>query len=438
MQKRFSYTGELIKYQNSIEIESINFLRHHLTRTYFKNLKKLIIFNMNYDLKPLEIGSLHRFSIDHFQSLQQLELDGIRLTKRTSLNLSNLKTLTLKNFEIYKQFELNCPVLENFICYTVLNRISIKYPQSIRTMQLYNHQRDCKLDYRFENLELLDIYDINGYFSDQFLSKLPKLKQLVIYSHITKQDFKSLKRQKKIYDLDHLKILYFGFDDDLDFFGNDFVLHYFFNNMLNKDALKHVVENYSKLNYKSFWPVMIQYDQLIQSFGIIPNDFFEKFINLREIKISNFDLIDSYRRLNLINFLKRSGFIEFLTIENCTMNQQFLNQLPYCTSMITLQFINQSNLTKFDYEFLKSLNAISTSVNECNLLPIRLIDSVLELKNFKLFSFKHQETLFDIEIEKNKFILSMTGSKSFKKFKQKTDLIQFLKKIESIKIFIRC
>lgn len=215
--RKRSCTNEPIRFQDSFEIRSVDFLRHRLTRSYFKRIKQLTIFNIYHDSNQLEIGKALSKYLHYFQELDCLELEGFSLTNKSQLSLKNLKTLSLKNCRIQKPLELNLPNLEHFISWAVLlENVTFKHANSIRSMQYYNHHRNCRFKTTFENLEAITIFDINGYLLKNFLSRLPKLQRLVLYSQMTENDFKELKRQRnEIFNLKDLQIHHFGYDESL-------------------------------------------------------------------------------------------------------------------------------------------------------------------------------------------------------------------------------
>lgn len=434
--KKWSSTSEIMKYRNSFEIKRINFLRNNLTRTYFKRTKQLSLFN-SWSLKDcigIENLSKHLY---YFKDLEILEIDGFNLVQKTNLNLKNLKILSLKNVYIEKQLELNLPKLEQLICCANLDLIIFRHPESIRRIQFFNHGRECKLKDKFVNLTHLDVYDINGYLLKGFLSKLPKLKQLNLYSQMTEDDFKELKRQKEmVFDLNDLKIFHFGFDHSMGYIKNCF-LHYLYNNMLNRDKLEDITADHlDKLVDHSPWPIFIHYTDLIQTFKQdIPRIFFSKFDNFYKVHVRDLDLTDQNNCSTLTNFLTKCGFLESLAFQRCSIDQTFFDHLHLVSSFSVLELIEQFNLKTFDFNFIQNLNLHCITVRECK-IPDQLLNYSFKSSRFKFIFFEDPfefKLNFSISLDKNRFCLSRYLLKD-KKFSQLDHLVKYLKKNEQTRI----
>lgn len=432
LNKKWSFTpNQLIGYRNSIEVKSINLLGHQLTRTYFKHLKQLNIFNIY--SHEVEVTSLHRFSLDYFKELEQLELNGIRLTNDTSFNLKCLRTLVLKNVYIDKQLKLNCPRLTNFVCDTTLSRISIEHPETIKIM----HCSAGELHLKFENLEQLNFNDLGSNLQEGFLNRVPNLRKLILYSYIEEEDFNRLKQQRRMYGLDDLKILHFGFDEQLGFMKCRFGLYYYYNHMLHKNTLPHVADNYSRLDYGSPWPVRLYYTDLIETFKVIPEDFLRKFTNLYQLDVTNLNLIDG-QNAELIAFIRKCAWLNILSFENCLISQEFLDQLHLHVSITTLKFVNQTDLIKFNFSFLDKLNAVCLSLGrECK-LPVKLLDYLFNLTYFKYIMLEMGFVeILHIELDQNKFhVWSSFVNGIDKKFNLLSNLIRYLRRTEPIKNYL--
>lgn len=436
--RKRSCTNETIKYQDSFEIKSIEFLRHSLTRSNFKRIKQLTVFNVFHDSNPIEFRKSLQKYLYYFKELEYLELDGFSLADKSQLNLKTLKTLSLKSVYAQKQFELNLPNLQNFISWSLLlDNVTIKHPNSIRYMQYYNHQRDCRFKARFENLEVISVYDVNGFLLKNFLSRLPSLKTLILYSQMSEEDFRELKRQRNdVFYLRQLQIHHFGYDESLGYRGR-FMLHHYFNNQLTRNELINtVLPHLDQLVDGSPWPVYIHYVELIDAFrGAIPERFFYKFVNFYKVHLKEFDLLDASNRLNLTRFLTRSGFLNYLTFENCSINQSLLDQLHVCSSLINLEFIEQANLSELNFAFLSRLSPVSIFIKNCR-APVGLIDCFSEnrhLKSIEFSSLQRIGEIFEFRItfkSKNSLFCLLDQQKETKKFKQLNSFKGFLRNNE--------
>lgn len=436
--RKRSCTNETIKYQDSFEIKSIEFLRHSLTRSYFKRIKELTVFNVCGDSSPIEIRkSLNKY-LYYFKDLECLELNGFSLTEKSQLNLKNLHTVALKNVYNQKHFELNLPNLQNFISWSLLlDNVSIKHPNSIRSMQYYNHHRDCRFKAIFENLEVISVYDINGYLLKNFLSRLPNLKTLVLYSQMSEEDFRELKRQRNdVFYLRQLRIHHFGYEESLGYRGRH-MLHYHFNNQLKRDELiNSVVPHFDQLIDGSPWPVYVHYTDLVDAFrGAIPERFFSKFVNFYKVHLKEFDLLDAANRRNLEWFLAKSGFLNYLTFENCFIDQNLLDQLHVCSSLINLEFVDQANLGDLNFAFLTRLSPVNVHVKNCK-APVVLVEGFLENRHLKSIEFSSLQRIgevFEFRItfnSKSNLFCLLDQQKETKKFKQLDSFIGYLRNNE--------
>lgn len=444
--RKRSCTNEIIRFQDSFEIKSIDFLRHPLTRSYFKRIKQLTVFNIYYDSNQIEIPKTLSKYLYYFQELECLELEGFSLANKSQLSLKNLKTLSLKNCQIQKPLELNLPNLQHFISWLVLsNNITFKHPNSIRSMQYYNHHRDCRFKATFENLEVITIFDVNGYLLKNFLSRMPKLQRLILYSQMTENDFEELKRQRsEIFNLKDLQIHHFGYDES-DGYQRKCRLNKKFNDMLNQDELSTVVAHLDQLMDNSPWPIYIDFDSLSHAFEFaIPERFFEKFINFHQVYLCCLDLSDATIRQNVMRFLTKSGFLNYLTIDNCSIDQIFLDQLHVSCSLINLEFIEQHDLGKLNLDVLSQ--PVHIKMRHSFEVPVHLIGCLFENLHFKSIEFSYilrraimcsnygidipESLTFSITFDRKKnlirLLINQDGEKE-RKFKDLNNFIGFLK-----------
>ena len=419
-----SYSTNLIKYENSIQIKNFKFLQSSFTRIYFRNLKKLYIFNneqFEIDIQNLGV------CVNYFNRLELLSLTKLRLKEKTTINLANLKVLILKYVTITNQLDLNTCNLQEMICWCDITRICFRFPKKLIRLELKNS--NLEFSQEFKNLESLSYFVENGLIRNDLLSNLTRLRNLTVFSPFVEHDLKELERQKRKFKLNALQIYSFGFKDKFIYFPINY--HYIY--LLDRFKLKELSQNYSQLNSAAIpFPVQIDFCSLIEFFETIPNDFFSKFSQIYQLNVAwnTNSLILNY--LPLIKFIENCGYLRKLILNNCSFNQDFYDMLAVRSTIGQLEIKEFNELNIDNYHFLSRLVVFHLKIH-LNSLPIRLLTNALENRNLKYFEFykknlkvliKNNQAIFYLEF--GQFIHEFDSLKLLIAFLQGEDKINHL------------
>ena len=145
-----------------------------------------------------------------------------------------------------------------------------------------------------------------------------------------------------------------------------------------------------------------------------------KFNNFHQVHLQLLDLSDATICLNVMRLLANTGFLNSLTIDNCSIDQNFLDQLCVSCSLINLEFIEQPALGKLEFASLSQ--PVHMKMRHTFEVPVRLIGCLFENRHFKSieFSFIPGRTLICSDLEMPE---SLTFSISFDR---KKNLIRLL------------
>lgn len=345
--------------------------------------------------------------VNYFPHLEQLSLNKLTLKEKTTLNLSKLKILELKNVTINDRLDLNTYNLETLIAWTEIKKISFRYPKKLLNLEYKNSNLEFNQD--FVNLEHLSYYSEYGLTTIDFLSKLKNLKKLIIFSTFVEHDLKELNRQKNYYKLDQLQILSFGFTEDTSILGKCiyFPINHNFIYLLDRFKLKELAHNYDKLNSNISFPLQIDFCSLIDTFQTIPIDFFRKFNQIYQVNVcwNSEDLIDRYELL--IDFIEKCGFLPKLILNNCKFKQNFYDQLSLCSSIGQLE-IKETELQIDNYNFLSKSTIFNLKIF-LDKLPVELVYNVLINPNLKYFEFQKKNSKILIKNHQNHLHLEINN-----------------------------
>ena len=407
--KRCAYSNELIDRSNSFQIKAIAFIEHEMTRSYFVNIKKLIIFKLFETTRQVE-SALKDFgrSVSYFDKLEHLEISGLSLNGETKLNLENLKTLSLKALTV-DRLELETPNLVNLICWVDIERLQFNYPNRLEYLEYKNQSNDFKFKIEFKNVTCLNYYDTNRTVAGDFLCNLPGLKRLIFFASDAESRMKEFNRQKIAYGLNDLELSPFGFEgvlvrhvDSIDTFCC-YMLYEFY--------LKSVIDNYAKLTNKITWPLFVDYCSLVGQFRVIPESFFKKFVDFYIVFVGR-EINDTDQ---LIEFLNNCGYVYELILQNAQLEQQaFYRRLHRCSYIDKLKIVEQSTPSRTDcitdYNFLSTL-----TINELHFefyyLPLELITCAFRNRYIRTLKFRKGCLKIVITyLYDSKLVLNINGS----------------------------
>lgn len=422
-----AYSGELIRYEDSIQMKNFKFLTSGLSRMYFRNLRKLHIFNIEqFEICIPNLG----ICVNSFDRLEQLSLTKMRLNEKTTLNLLKLKVLVLKNVSIDNQLDLNCN-LQTLICWSDLSKIKLRYPNKLLNLQVRS-SNSLELHQHFPNLTLLSYYSQSGLARSDFLANLTRLRQLAVYSPFVESDLKELFRQKRQFKLDQLQILSFGFEENQ---NSSTKFTYFPINrnyiyLLDRFKLKELSANYDRLNIKMNFPLQLDFCSLDEQFQRIPQDFHQKFTQIHQVNVcwNSNELINDHRPL--IGFIKNCGFLPKLVLNNCAFKQSFYDELLNVCSSIGHLEIKENLEWIHNYEFLSRSFIFHLKIL-LDRLPVELLASVLINQNIKYFEFHRKNFQMHIKHCRNDFHLKINQN-FVNSYISLNSLILYLKKSDEV------
>ena len=425
---RWSYANKVIGYENSLEVCNLNFLQHKLTINFFQAIKKLIIFNIDFGREGIENFEKH---IQHFKSLEQLELNGFNFKKKSTFDFPKLRILVLKDVCINNSnytIDLAAPNLEVFVCWKLICNVRfLESPAKLKYLECVNCNYDFKFNCEFSNLEHLNFFDTTGSIRDDFLSDLPNLKKIVLYNNFSRTDLEQFKRRREAYAMDDLEILFLGFEDVY----VKPTIGYNFSHMLQRSNIIDLIENYSKLsNSIVSWPVYVDFSELISQFNeALPNSFFKKFTNIKTLHVGK--LKD---QLALVEFIRNCGYVEHLRIFYSSLDQRFYDQLNLLSISI-LEITDEKTGKIENFNFISKLKIFQLKIR-FNALPIDLVKCRLENRNLKYFNYKNMDNLnVSISFKKEQFYLNI-NKKSETKHNNAEAVMNRLKKDRNTKNFL--
>lgn len=430
---RYSFNWESIENDRILLADDLKFLRSEWVLTLLKKVKRLYIhhpvgFIADEDSKQSLVPVLNQFV-----ALEQLQLNALRVGKKkgATLKLSNLVCLTVAHFLGAGRLKLNTPKLTSFSTGAQTGGLLAPNCGRLRDFDfqcadkiLYLDVEECEDGVRkFENLQILFCRSVSkdkvDSFSD-FLAALPKLRELhcqyIGYKSVCR--LLSAKCKKRRLDFN----FYFcGFHIDtineLDAYLGEAkrdVLHW------NSTGWETMLEHPNKLSptIKYIWEIW-QYDELLHYFERTSfASFFTRIIKIEEVELKQ--PIDDEPKF--IEFLNACEHIRDLLIQNTSLNQDLLDELPVYQPFITdLTIMDEPGLElKFILDF-KYLSSFATDQK------VSLAFIVQAFEQLKLL------TRFRVRLDTNRSIcigrdsIAMEPEKAIFKFKGETSMFTALK-----------
>lgn len=422
----------LIRIENSFEIKNIEFLRSSFVKNYFKNLKKISICNPFTVYSDQEdVTSIHQY-LAHFEQCESLELFGFQLAGKTTIKMKQLKILIMKKAHC-NHLVLESPNLEFFSCWSRVKKIDYKNEQNLKYLECYNHCLNFKSNCKFINLESIIFYNQTGQaIRNDLLKYTPKLKKFILFSSF-QNDLSDLRRQRKIYGFNDLKISCSGFEDGVIIRQIDREGAF----LIDAMCLEDVFNNYSKFDSPTNLESGINYDTVSRLFKILPDDFFTKVQMIGSLYI---DEIENYN--HLFEFLKNCPVLDCLTISFCKMTRPyFLDHLFMLTPSLRILAFNcehRCNYVDFDLTFLNNLKLINVRL-EASFLSINFLRKILHFTKhlisfnyvFKknVYYIHHFDPKFDITILKQFGAIHVVNSSGFfrEQFNNFEEAINFIR-----------
>ena len=297
-------------------------------------------------------------NINHFASLEQLQIGNLEVENHDANKLINLRNITTISVQYFcgQKFKLKAAKLRKVYWSDDFDELDLTYPANITHLRLCaidTSKQFSKLKNRFKGISHLYIENLDFFEDFSVFSNFPKLKE-VYYSEIEKDALVNLIKQKKISRNLDLK-LYFNFFriedlNDIDEMFTDFEED---ENLLKPVETRIILANYDKLASAVDFSKM-DYSALLDCFGSVPPNFNKKFHNLQKVVVGQ--LIDSQN--NFIAFLRKCRLLTKLKINDTRLDQAFYNELNiFCPILSRLMIVlNSTDLIKaFNPSFITSL-----------------------------------------------------------------------------------
>ena len=420
---RWSYTNKVAKHEHSIRIKSLDFLQHELTKFYFGGIKKLLIFNVDFGRKGVNNFDSY---LEHFEQLQQLELNGFNLKNDTTIRFSNLKLLTLKdvsinnsNFRIF----LDAPELEVFVCWKKIANVQfLSCPTKLRYLECVNDTHDLKFDTRFPNLEQLNLFDVTGTIRNDFLAEFPAIRRLILFNNFSEEDLQRFRNREEVIRLG-VKVLFLAFDEVY----VKPTIGFNFTNMLQRRNIESLVSNYTKLNEVVPWPTYLDFGELLLQFGnAIPGCFLSKFVNINTLHVAK--LAD---HSPLIEFLRACGHLHYLRVTYSLLPQEFFDQLTD-SSISILEITEETTGNIHNFKFISKLKLFHLKVR-FNVLPVDLVTNRLANDELKYFNFRKESFNLSISLRDDRVFYLNVDHKSESRYTRADELVSCLRKDRKIR-----
>lgn len=397
LNQKWSYSNQrrrLMGYANSFEIQSLNFLAHPLTRSSFKHIKKLCIFEYNdYLLLNTTVHNI-RQGIDFLKQCEEIEILNLILPdKLVVFELPKLKVLVIKSgstdylitssglSEI--SLMLRSPSLQVLVFACPVSKIDCRYPKSLKHIECIEWPSEFKTNgTELTALEYLNL--LNGERSaakDDLLKTMPNLKKLIFHSD-EQAVSKSFEEQKQRFRLNRLEILNFGL------FGRAHAHEWEKGISLTCGGTKPLFDNYPRIESVP-WKISLKYDELFNQFKILPSNFFERF------RITYVQIGEVTSMTHLFAFLRHCPFLEKMML-NFDMLKEYslvLEQMQLLSpSLRTLHIFtetqNANQFLSFDLAFLSVLKLVCIDVS-AHFIPADFLRKLMNRRgdHFKVFRF---------------------------------------------------
>ena len=357
--------------------------------------------------------------IDMFNSFVQLEHLEIKCDR--ILFSSNGPRLILPNLKVFKwydpnqhnaRFKMNTPKLEALECHH-LNTIELDHPETIKHLKIGLYQ--SKLE-KFTNLEVLECEQIAS-INREILSSLNNLKVLSCYemrplysrigeseNMVNKMSF--IMKQKLVLRRTELKVYLQGVQLTDGNHLNDF--------SLNLRNTQFQIENYANLYSSLHFISYVNYNDLTRLMKRVPDDYFNKFFQIRMIEVTT-----KVNRDHFIRFVSKLKFVDSLKLTNASLDQSMIdNLIGFCD--LKFLIVNEDQNLNLNFNcILKCKRLVSFRTNQ----PFQnsfdqAIKAFSRLTSLELFIFKKDDETVEIRKQFNfslQCFRGLTGYLTFSK-----------------------
>lgn len=324
------------------------------------------IFQLEKSLKRLYfrgcITQFDKLNISCFSQLVQLqmELDTIYYgNRRVVIELPNLKILEIgEGFSETSELHLNTPKLEMLKCHK-FESIHLVHPNTIHHLELAFY---AEAALQLVNVSYLKV-DWKQIRHRNILSMFPKLQTLICDAcdHEDEEDFDATThelRQLVMLKKPEQKIYYLSVElnaEKIDEYED------------SRNALAFQISNYNSLCANIFYSAAIDYNELMGLVnGSLPDDFFQKFLNIRSVVVSG----KSTCQQHLSSFLKRLEYLNSLRLTDTFLDQTFYDGLHEMSQLRKI-YVKNSPIRNHDFLFkLPILEDFITDEDNAYLLDV--------------------------------------------------------------------
>ena len=395
------------------------------------------------NLTHLEIRRLHANSNQstfYHQTLQTLQID--KFVNNPELRAPPNSTKSDRNSECYK-LQINAPNLTAFKTSVSLDCYEFGFPNSVRQLSLKYHENRA---FQFTNLTTYFFKgrmlrtnshrpnapnDIESAISIPI--RLNNLTILHVRNQINRNVAESFVRRSK------LSFYYYGILIETIPQLNNLVTIGLTNrfdapliNLRYPDNFQLVLTNYSRLAMFLPFTNAVHYNQLVQAVLPVDDDFFRRFLNIRNLSVVG--MLDEEARLRLIKFISQCSNLNKLMILNSGLDQEAYQQLPVIfPNLKSLAFKEQSGR---DLEFVLDFKDLRFFTTPQEVAP-QFLSRVFTRFRFHTFNFTTGEgdvvNDFAVFSEENRFgFRSINVGLERDNFSTRAEFIQHLSTVQHL------
>ncbi|XP_037052509.1 uncharacterized protein LOC119086039 isoform X2 [Bradysia coprophila] len=283
-------------------------------------------------------------------------------TTLAALNLPNLERLEIgKGMRSKCELHLNTPKLSILKCFE-FEAIHLADPTTIQHLELVRYTETAD---QLVNLEYLKV-NWKTIRHRKVWSVFGELRTLVCNSFDNDPDDFDASMQA-VWDLFHQKKPH----QKIYFQSVELVYRSTINEYgASRNILAFQISNYGSLcaNISHHGP--LDYNELMQlTNGNLPVDFFQKYFNVRSVKVVG----EVNKPEHLLWFLKRFEYLNCIEIDSSSVSQQFYNQLQEIDQLTRVIVNSNSSITNHDVLFkCRLLKEFSTDQSDANFLDLAL------------------------------------------------------------------
>ena len=350
-----SERGKLVGYHNSSDFLNRKF--HKLSCNPLMSIKKLYIVSADY-LSALQISPN---KLNYFRALEVLEIFEGKFEKNIDWSFKKLKVLSLNECKFDFAVELDCPLLESFVCWTTeIKNLKFSHPSSLKYLELFQFDSSIR---RFKNVESLAFLCFSTIDRNICTRELSKLRELHLNCGNYKLlDFEQLNNLIGDLESEHLKVNVTWFKLTNCTQSRRVVI--------DESNAATALSNYPNLETNLRYRFDINFSALIKTFNsCIPDDFFEKFTSISHVEIN-----EQTDETQFMRFLVNCKQLRCLYV-----NELYIKEFPYkkLAQLPTLEELEifKSELSISDHQFLSKLkNLLSLKVTfSCRFIEFPLL-----------------------------------------------------------------